>query len=186
VAKGDPFGGRRDLEPAALIGALERFEVDYVVIGGLAAIAYGAQRITQDLDIAIDRSPHNCRRLIEALASLDAEICLDARRRTALTERADPAWLAERDRFFDTRAGGVDVRHDVPGAPPYERLRQHAGRYEPLPGLRVTVAGRDDLIAMKRATARDQDLADIREIEAAAYSATHERELDDLGPDPGP
>jgi hypothetical protein len=60
VAKHDPFGERRNLHPASLIEALERFEVDYVVIGGLAAIAHGAQRITQDLDIAIDRSAENC------------------------------------------------------------------------------------------------------------------------------
>jgi hypothetical protein len=94
VEKHDPFGGRRNLHPASLIEALERFEVDYVVIGGLAAIAHGAQRITQDLDIAIDRSAENCGRLIAALVSLDAEICLDAHRRTPLSEDPDPGWMA--------------------------------------------------------------------------------------------
>jgi hypothetical protein len=168
VVKADPFGGRRDLEPGPLIEALQRFEVDYVVIGGIAAIAHGVQRTTQDLDLLIDRSEDNCRRLIAALASLHAEICLDAHRRTRLDERADPKWLARGEHFFDTRAGGIDVRDRVPGAAPYAELRSRAERYEPAPGLQITVAARDDLLAMKRAIGRDQDLADVREIEAIA------------------
>jgi hypothetical protein len=168
VAKADPFGGRHDLDPVSLVSTLERFEVDYVAIGGIAAIAHGVQRITRDLDVLIDRSEQNCRRLIAALASLDAEICLDAHRRTRLDERADPGWLARGEHFFDTRAGGIDVRDRVPGSRPYGELRSRAVRLQPTQGLQITVAARNDLLAMKRASGRDQDLADVREIEAVA------------------
>lgn len=35
-----------------LFAALARHEVDYVTIGGIAVLAHGGQRVTQDLDIA--------------------------------------------------------------------------------------------------------------------------------------
>lgn len=41
--------------------------LDFVVIGGVAAIAHGATAATQDLDIAVELDPDKVRRLLEAL-----------------------------------------------------------------------------------------------------------------------
>jgi len=43
-------------------------EVRYVVIGGIAAVLHGVPRATFDLDILIDPTPENARRLLDALA----------------------------------------------------------------------------------------------------------------------
>lgn len=56
------------------------------------------------------------------------------------------------------------MRHSPPGAPPYERLRANASREELPDGLKITVAGRSDLEAMKRASGRDKDLRDLAEL----------------------
>jgi hypothetical protein len=52
------------------------------------------------------------------------------------------------------------VLHDAPGAPPYDDLRSRALEIR-LGQLKLAVAGRDDLVGMKRASARPVDLEDI-------------------------
>jgi hypothetical protein len=101
---------------------------------------------------------------LSALAGLQAEVCAPPRKRFPLEAGADPEWLLAHDRFFDTTAGGLDVRHSPPGAPPYAELRANASREELPDGLKITVAGRKDLEAMKRATGRDKDLRDLAEL----------------------
>jgi hypothetical protein len=51
----------------ALLAALGRHEVAFIVVGGAAAIAHGSARLTQDLDIVYERSPANLDRLVAAL-----------------------------------------------------------------------------------------------------------------------
>jgi hypothetical protein len=54
----------------ALLTALDRNKVEFVVVGGAAAIAHGSARLTQDLDIVYRRSPDNLDCLVKALADL--------------------------------------------------------------------------------------------------------------------
>jgi hypothetical protein len=50
--------------------------------------------------------------------------------------------------------------HDAPGAAPYDALRTPALQIK-LGEITIAVAGRDDLISMKRASARKVDLEDL-------------------------
>ena len=61
---------------------------------------------------------------------------------------------------FATRHGPIDVLHEVPGVRSYDELRRGALEIE-LGDLSLAVAGRDELIAMKRASGRAVDLEDI-------------------------
>ncbi|MCC6487863.1 MAG: hypothetical protein IT364_10220 [Candidatus Hydrogenedentes bacterium] len=47
--------------------SFQHHDVKYVVIGGVAAILHGVPRATFDLDIPIEASPENARRLLAAL-----------------------------------------------------------------------------------------------------------------------
>ena len=47
--------------------SFQRHEVKYVVIGGVAAILHGVPRATFDLDILIEATPDNTRRLLDAM-----------------------------------------------------------------------------------------------------------------------
>jgi hypothetical protein len=65
-----------------------------------------------------------------------------------------------------TADGDIDLLAEPQGCPPYEALRAHADRIE-LEGLPFLVASVDDLIAMKRAAGRAQDLIDLEALEIA-------------------
>lgn len=67
--------GDRDLppfDPLAIIEALNRHGVPFLVIGGIAAGVQGAMWATFDLDITYRRTRPDLRRLAAALAELEA------------------------------------------------------------------------------------------------------------------
>ena len=140
-----------------ILRTLADHDVDYVIIGGIAVQTYGSVRTTFDIDVVPRPDPINLARLADALNALDArvlnpgsgEVKIDA----ALLPRAT-LWQ------FATRHGAIDVVHEAPGAPPFDELRSRALEVG-LGDLQLRVAGRDDLISMKRASARPVDLEDI-------------------------
>jgi hypothetical protein len=67
---------------------------------------------------------------------------------------------------LDTDDGGLDLVADPPGAPPYATMHARADHVE-LDGIVIAVAALDDLLAMKRAAGRPQDLADVEALEVA-------------------
>ena len=52
-----------------LLRTLHLAGVDFILIGGMAAIVHGAARLTFDLDIVYKRSRHNHERLVAALSN---------------------------------------------------------------------------------------------------------------------
>ena len=53
---------------SAILPLLTRHGVRFIVIGGGAAIAHGAARLTYDVDVVYARDADNVRRLVAALA----------------------------------------------------------------------------------------------------------------------
>lgn len=150
--------------PTALLRALAQADVDFVVIGGVAVVVQASPRFTADLDVCHSRAPANLERLAGALVSLDARLrgvdedvpfVPDAR----ALRRASTLTLT-------TRAGDLDLLAEPAGAPGYAALRRRALVID-LEGLAVRVASLEDLIAMKQAAARPQDLIDLESLELA-------------------
>lgn len=156
-------------DPHDLIAALAAARVDYVVIGGFAVGAHGFPRATKDLDIVPDPSPGNLERLAAALRELEtvnhgagdfdpAEFPFDP---------LVPSQLAEGGNFLlMTRAGRLDVMQWVPGVPgdaAYPHLRAGAVATT-LGGHEIRVCSREDLVTMKRAAGREQDLIDLQSL----------------------
>jgi hypothetical protein len=137
--------------------------VDFVVIGGIAAVLHGSAQATYDLDIAYATDSGNLAALGDLLISLHARLkgvdeplafAPDAR----TLRRVDLLTLV-------TDEGELDVLARPAGSPGYESLRRNADRFD-LDGFSVLVASIDDLIAMKRAAGRSKDLAAVEELEA--------------------
>ncbi len=57
-----------------LIGVLDRHGVEYLMVGGVAAIGYGAERSTEDADCVVRRERSNLDRLAVALRELNARL----------------------------------------------------------------------------------------------------------------
>jgi hypothetical protein len=147
-------------DPREILLSLTEHGVDFVVVGGVAVQSHGHGRSTRDLDIVPRPDLLNLSRLGEALADLGAGVL-----RAALSIDVTDPQLLRRSPLVPlmTRFGRLDLLNieQTAGAPTsYEGLRARAT--EVLIADRVIpVAGLDDLIRMKKAAGRPQDLDDI-------------------------
>jgi hypothetical protein len=147
-----------------LFKALAHRNVEYVTIGGIAIQAYGGQRLTQDLDVAIAASTDNLQRLASALLDLDARILGPDGRRSRSTPTAH--LLASSDQWHLTTVHGpLDILTLPARLGSFADMRARAHEV-PLGDLSIPIAHREDLLTMKRAAGRPQDLADVRLLES--------------------
>jgi hypothetical protein len=150
--------------PDAIVAVLNAHGVDYVVVGGIAAIRHGSRRTTRDLDIVPGPSRDNYARLSQALKALDARLRgIDAQHLGI--DPADPDVLASgADLGLATDHGFLDVLQELVGVD-YAALRARA-RPAALGAEPMLVAHVDDLIAMKLRAGRPIDQQDIAAITA--------------------
>ena len=153
------------LNARALFSVLDEHRVDYLVVGAFAVQAHGFRRGTVDLDIVPRPDLANLSRLGEALVAIGAGVFRTARP----VNVADPHLLQRASLVpLMTDHGRLDILNvaSTPGlTADYGALRERALSIE-LDGVRLAVVGLDDLIRMKRAAGREQDLADIRALAA--------------------
>lgn len=153
---------RRRLAPQALLDVLTGEGVDFVVIGGFSLAVHGYVRATKDIDIVPDPSAPNLVRLAGALRTLRAEVDVGDLDSAELGIDPDAEGLAGGgNRVLLTRHGRLDVMQDVPGLQSYDELRGGAVEVSG-----VWYAGYEQLIRMKVASGRDEDLRDIGALEA--------------------
>lgn len=149
-----------NFDPLELIGRLVEQEVEFVVIGGMAATIRGAEIPTLDLDIVYRHARDNLERLAAALQTLDVRL----RGAEDVPFRVDAIVLRNGDRFtFATPFGDFDCMATADGAPTYAELKNRASE-ETVGSYRVRVASLDDLIAMKQTTGRTKDIPKLAEL----------------------
>jgi hypothetical protein len=155
---------RRDADPSTVIAALLDHGVEFVVVGGVAAIAHGVQRTTRDIDFLLRPGKRNSRRAIAALAELGAEeLRPRSKRWVRVSAAADPDWLLKEPRFFDSAAGGIDVCNSIPGVPGWKAALAGSLEIEAF-GRSFRILDRDTLIRSKLSAGREKDLADVAEL----------------------
>ena len=140
--------------------ALEARGVRYAVVGGVAVNLHGIPRLTYDLDIVVERDAFQlaqCRAALEALG-------LRCRLPLALESLASETVEALRVTFTDPLdpLREVDVLVDTPIA--VNELIERSRRLESKV-VSLQVVSLADLVALKRAAARPQDLADLAHLE---------------------
>lgn len=135
--------------------------VDYVIIGGVALVAHGSARTTEDIDICYSREATNIAALAAALAPLHPTL------RGApkdLPFRIDVQTLKAGLNFtLDTDLGPVDLLGEVTGVGGFSEVARDAELID-LYGHRVKLMSLDTLEKAKRAAGRRKDLLDLAEI----------------------
>jgi hypothetical protein len=138
-----------------LLRALDRRSIDYVIVGGVAAVLEGAPMTTLDLDIVFRIDQENIGRLGGVLAELDARYRDPAGR---LIVPTTDRLRTNRVNLLETRLGLLDVLHAVGAGWRYEDLvaRSHVREVEE---LRVRVLDLASVIASKEIAGREKDKA---------------------------
>lgn len=146
-----------------MIGVLHAHGVRFVVVGGIAAVLQGAPIVTFDLDVVHSRDEDNVKRLLAALAELDAR----SRLHGAVVVRPDRSHLVGPGHvLLATVAGDLDVLGTAGTCSTYEDLAPTARKLELEPGLIVEIADLPDLIRLKAEAGRPKDLAALPTLRA--------------------
>jgi hypothetical protein len=151
--------GRTGFDPYAILAALERHRVSYVLIGGFARVLQGTEELTHGLDLAPSLRSENRRRLELALEELDVR--LPNGTRPVLERDLSRQPVLE----LRSKAGELKVVREPAGTRGgYDDLRRGASR-EPIGrGLRPSVASVGDLARMLAALGREQDFEPLRQL----------------------
>jgi len=157
------------LDAERIFAVLHAHGVDYVVVGGIAVQVHGHVRMTADVDLIPSPSPANLARLADALNELHASVLNPGSEHLSISAQMLPRSTLWQ---FSTKHGDVDVLHEAEGAAPYSQLRERALVIE-LGDLTLVIAGRDDLIRMKRAVGRPVDVADIAALTEPEHGGPH-------------
>ena len=145
-----------------VFASFQKNDVRYLVIGGIAAVLYGVPRATFDLDVLIEPSLENVKRLLQAMS--------EAGLGTASLASADEV-LAKEITIFTDRIR-LDVQTSTPGIVFAEAWQRRVTmNYK---GQVLEVVSLADLIASKRASGRDVDLEDVRILISRDVGSTRE------------
>lgn len=174
-----PDGPPHDLP--RLIEVLDRHHVEYLIVGGAAAYAYGTERPTEDADCVVSRERANLEHLAAALAELNARLRVggmtDAEA-SALPVQIDVTTLSQAGMStWMTDAGPFDVLAGLEAPDgrliPYEELVERATAIRGN-GFVIHAAALEDIIAAKTRAGRPKDREALAEL----------RSLRDAHPDP--
>jgi predicted nucleotidyltransferase len=147
---------------AALIGRLSDAEVEFILIGGVAATVHGSVRLTRDVDIVYPRNPANIRKICDAFSAVHPYLRGASK---GLPFRLDPPTMTAGLNFtLTTDEGDLGLLGEMTGGGTYEQLLPNAVRIE-LYGRMCACLSVDQLIAAKRAAGRPRDLDAIAELE---------------------
>lgn len=133
----------------ALFRALNAARVKYLVIGGLAAIAYGIPRSTKDADIAVLPDTRTYEKLLAVFKTL----------------RLGTAYLTDPEKMMKSKVTifddyiRVDVLSEAPGLD-FQKCWENRNVLK-IDGVRINFVSLDDLIHLKKAAGRQSDLQDV-------------------------
>ena len=148
----------------SMLRGLTRKKVKFVVVGGVAAAAHGASRVTNDLDICYDAADSENVVVLGALLAQwkayprgiepDLPFIMDGR-----TLRGAPILT------LTTVEGDIDVMDRIAGVGDYAAVRRNSERISAL-GVSFRVLDLPSLIKAKRAAGRPRDHEHLPELEA--------------------
>lgn len=149
-----------DFDPERMLAALDDCGVQFILIGGMAAILHGDVGVTVDIDVVPARSRDNLERLARALVGLRARIRTEGEPEglafdcsVAFFHDLAPDALVN----MTTESGDLDVTFQPSGTQGFADLRRDAIEIEVADRLHILVASLEDVIRSKEAAGREKD-----------------------------
>jgi hypothetical protein len=147
-----------------ILKKLKGHNADFVLIGGMAAIAHGSPMLTRDVDVCAPMTDANLLKIVAALQDL----------RPRLRMRPDKMPLPRelerltgvKNLYLQTDLGLIDLLGELPGIGTFESLVNRIVVMDVGDNFMCPVLDLDTLIASKRVAGRDKDLQNIRYLEA--------------------
>jgi predicted nucleotidyltransferase len=136
--------------------------VDFVVVGGYAAAAYGSSLVTQDVDICCDFSPENLLRLQDALKEHHPVHRMTPKRLPLLLTPEGCRGL--KNLYLETDVGQLDCLGFVLGVGDFQVVKQQSIPID-MDGVECRLIELETLIKAKKAMGRPRDLLAVQELE---------------------
>jgi hypothetical protein len=133
-----------------VLDALAKHKVDYILVGGVAVILHGIERLTRDIDIFVKMEHRNIERLRNALHSIFDDESIDE---ITLEELQKYAVI----RFGVTDDFCVDIMARIGEVAVYEDLEFKTILHD---GINVRIATPETLYNLKKDTIRHKDRFD--------------------------
>lgn len=135
------------------ISVLESFDqqrVEYILIGGVAMVLHGMERLTRDIDISVKMDAENIEKLRKALYQVFKD------------DSIEEITLQELDKYPVIRYGTpqnfyVDIMARIGEMFTYEDLEYEIVNYQ---SIKIKIATPDTLYKLKKDTIRDRDKID--------------------------
>jgi hypothetical protein len=139
-----------------VLAAFHKAGVQFLVVGGLAAVLNGAPINTWDLDVVHSRDAANIARLLPVLENLDAIYRIQPERRLRPTESY---LVSPGHQNLVTRYGPLDLLGTIGRNLSYEDLLPHSVEMDIGEGIRIRVLDLETLIAVKEELGGEKDRA---------------------------
>lgn len=143
-------------------------KIEYIVIGGWAAILHGSVRTTVDSDFVYKRSTANIEKLVAALQPFSPYM---RGAPPGLPFKFDKATIRNGLNFTLTTngLGDLDLLGEVAGGGNFEALLPFSAEMDVM-GLHVRCVNLETLIQLKRAAGRSKDLEALAELQTILAS----------------
>ena len=146
-----------------LLERLASAGLEFVVVGGFAAVTHGATYLTRDVDICAILTDENVAKVRKALADWNPTHRMTPQKLSFL--RFPPAGQPINNLYLQTDMGVVDILTSILGVGDFHRLAEKAEELE-VDGLTFRVIALEDLITAKEAMGREKDLLVAKELRA--------------------
>ncbi len=153
----------------AIVRALNEVEVRFIVVGGIAVISHGYNRMTEDVDLVIQLVEEQVVKTFAALSTIGYLPRVPVLPEQFADATVRKSWIEEKGmkvlNFHSDlhRETPIDIFVTEPFS--FETEYEHAQAHEVGPGLATRVLRMPTLISLKKEAGRPHDLVDIDELE---------------------
>jgi predicted nucleotidyltransferase len=156
-----------------LLKRLLEAKIDFVLIGGYAAVIHGSSQVTQDVDICAVMTDEQLDKLKQALYDLEPKHRMNTQFQPSLDEFPEVGKTLD-NYYLRTNAGVLDILKEVSSVGDFLRIKEKAITVK-LFGYNCKVISLDDLIAAKEKMKRPKDLLVLDELKAVRQNEAEKK-----------